>query len=154
MREYCGSCHCGNITYAMQWPQHNAPALRRCLCTFCTKHGAVYAAHPSASIHISIARTDDIIPYQFAMRSSTFVICKTCGALTFVASAIEGHNYAVVNANTFAQPLSNPKIVSHNFDGETIEERLRRRQANWIGDVSFIDDDLCGLFPQNIPPSH
>lgn len=149
MRDICGNCHCRNINYVMQWPFQDSPTLRKCSCSFCSKHGAIYTAHPLASIRISITHSDDIIAYQFAMKSSTFVICKTCGVMTFVATAIDGHNYAVVNANTFNEALSSPKIVAHNFDSETIEDRLRRRQANWIRNVSIIGCVSEAIFPQN-----
>ncbi|HEY8586875.1 MAG TPA: hypothetical protein VIL60_09135 [Rhodanobacter sp.] len=49
---------------------------------------------------------------------------------------IEGHLYAVVNANTFEgiDPSSFAQAAA-NFDDEDAESRLARRKRNWIGTV-------------------
>jgi hypothetical protein len=53
-----------------------------------------------------------------------------------VASAIDGHPYAVVNVNTFEgiDPSSLARTAT-NFDGEGSGERLERRKRNWIRNV-------------------
>jgi len=37
-----GSCHCGNIAFALDWqPEPAQITARACACSFCTKHGGV-----------------------------------------------------------------------------------------------------------------
>ena len=47
-RRINGSCHCGNVSYVLEWPGE-APAIpvRGCGCTFCSRHGARWTSHPA-----------------------------------------------------------------------------------------------------------
>jgi hypothetical protein len=56
-----------------------------------------------------------------------------------VSSHIDGRDYAVVNVNTFDNV--DPALLRHasaNLDGESVDDRLARRQRNWIGSVTFL----------------
>ena len=55
-----------------------------------------------------------------------------------VTSTIEGQRYAVVNVNSFENVDRSALDTSvTDFEGETTESRLARRQRNWIPDVTF-----------------
>jgi hypothetical protein len=57
-------------------------------------------------------------------------------------STIQGREYAVVNANTFAGITEN--LVSRatvSFDGEGEGERLARRAKHWIPHVEYTEGD-------------
>ena len=44
-----GSCHCGNISFVLDWqPEPTEIPARACSCSFCTKHGGVWTSHPGA----------------------------------------------------------------------------------------------------------
>jgi len=135
--EFAGSCHCGNISFALTWPDESGeiPA-RACGCTFCVKHGGVWTSHPGAILRARVTEPGMVARYAFGTETANFLVCARCGVAPLVTSQIEGATYAVVNVNTFdnldrarlhAQPAS--------FEGEDMQVRLERRRRNWIADV-------------------
>jgi hypothetical protein len=57
--------------------------------------------------------------------------------MTFAVSEINGRDHAVVNVFTFDDAEAMEfDISSTDFDGETVDQRLRRRARNWIPSVS------------------
>jgi hypothetical protein len=65
-------------------------------------------------------------------------VCTRCGVAPVVTSAIDGRLYAVVNVNAFEGVA--PSLLrrsSASFDGEATDDRLARRQRNWIPDVTI-----------------
>jgi hypothetical protein len=132
-----GSCHCGNVAFELAWPGDAAsiPA-RRCGCTFCRKHGGVWTAHPGGALTVRIARPNEISHYAFGTETADFLVCAQCGAVPLATSRIDDRLYAVVNVNTFdAMDESRVQIVPAAFEGEAVDDRLARRQRNWIADV-------------------
>ena len=46
-----GKCHCGNISFSLDWPKEAAAMSARAFgCTFCTKHGGVWTSEPGATL--------------------------------------------------------------------------------------------------------
>jgi hypothetical protein len=132
-----GKCHCGNIRYALDWPGDGAAiALRACGCSFCTKHGGSWTSHRDAELVAEIRDASLVSKYRFGTGTADFYVCARCGAVPFVASAIDDHLYAVVNANTF-EGIDSSSLVrtATSFDGEGAGERLERRKRNWIRTV-------------------
>ena len=134
MRTIDGKCHCGNIAFRLEWPESVRPlAVRACGCTFCTKHGGVYTSHPDARLRARVLDEDLLNRYAFGTGTAEFYICARCGAVPFVTSTIDGTVYAVVNVNTFENvPAADLDASATDFDGESVEDRLQRRQRNWI----------------------
>ncbi|QNM94774.1 GFA family protein [Chitinimonas koreensis] len=135
-----GSCHCGNISFELDWAPDPAeiPA-RACSCDFCVKHGGVWTAHPSASLRVAIRDRARVSDYAFGSRTARFHICRECGVVPVVTSEIDGGLYAVVSVNAFDDvdaSLLRPAPVS--FEGEETGARLARRQRNWVADVRFV----------------
>ena len=53
-----GGCHCGNISFALDWrPEPSEIPARACTCSFCAKHGGVWTSSPTGSSSL----TDDSI---------------------------------------------------------------------------------------------
>lgn len=53
--QFPGSCHCGNITFSLTvQPAPTELRASACSCSFCTKHGAVWTAHPSGSLKVHV----------------------------------------------------------------------------------------------------
>jgi hypothetical protein len=132
-----GSCHCGNIRLAIEWPDEapDIPA-RACDCTFCTKHGGVWTSHPRASLTGVIADTSMLSEYAFGTRTAIFHVCTRCGAAPFVTSEIDGRLYAVVNVNVLDDvDASRIRRSPTHFEGEDTTSRLARRERNWIANV-------------------
>ena len=134
-----GSCHCGNVSFTLDWPEDVAeiPA-RACGCSFCVKHGGVWTSHPRATLRARVTDAGAVARYVFGTETASFLVCAHCGVAPLVTSQIEGATFAVVNVNSFdnvdrarihAQPAS--------FDGEDLQARLERRRRNWIAQVIF-----------------
>lgn len=136
-----GKCHCGNISYVLQW-DGEAPEIpaRACGCRFCVKHGGVWTSHPSASLTVTIADPDAVSQYEFGTRTARFHVCSRCGAVPVVTSEIAGRLYAVVSVNAMEDiDGSSLRRGNVNFDSEDVATRLARRERNWIPDVRFVN---------------
>lgn len=137
-----GSCHCGNITFELDWlGDASTIAARRCGCTFCTKHGGVWTSNPSGALRVRLSKPAMVTRYEFGTETATFFVCARCGAVPLVTSRIEGRDYAVVNVNSFdGVEASRIQVAPASFDGEEIGDRLARRQRNWIGQVRILEE--------------
>ena len=135
-----GSCHCGNIAFALDWtPDPIEIPARACTCTFCQRHGGVWTSCPTGSLRITIADSALVSVYSFGTRTADFHVCSRCGIVPVVTSRIDGRLYAVVSVNAFdgVDPAL-LKRASADLEGETEAARLARRQRNWIGDVEIV----------------
>lgn len=140
--EITGKCHCGRLTYEVSLPfEGDSIPVRRCSCTFCRKHGAVYTSHPAGSLRATIRGGAGPSGYSFATGTAEFHVCPTCGVVPFVTSEIDNSLRAVVNVNTLEGiDPSHFAETTTNFDGEDTETRLARRLRNWIPSVSITYD--------------
>ena len=136
-----GKCHCGNITFELEWEGDPAeiPA-RACDCSFCIKHGGVWTSNPKSRLLVAIRDASLVSKYAFGSRTATFHVCSRCGAVPLVTSDIANHLYAVVNVNVLENVnQSCVHRASADFEGEDIESRLARRRRNWIADVRIAE---------------
>ena len=139
--EIRGSCHCGNISFSLAWPddQTDIPA-RSCGCSFCVKHGGVWTSNARAALVANIALPAHVARYSFGTKTAAFMTCTRCGVVPLVTSEIEAKTYAVVNVNTFdGIDRARIRAVPASFDGEGVGERLARRARNWIADVRVVE---------------
>ena len=144
MKQYSGSCHCGNVTFEFSTPAHAGRLpVRVCGCSFCVKHGGAYTSNPAGVLRANVSDPSLLIDYRFGTGTATFHVCKRCGAVPFVTSEIDGNSYAVVNVNTFdgLDPAETER-APRDFDGETVEARLQRRRESWIPDVHVMIQPL------------
>ena len=139
MRTITGGCHCGNIRYRLLWPvTDDVISARACGCTFCRPRRATYTSHAEARLEAAVADEADLSRYRFGTSTAEFFVCRRCGGMTFAVSEIEGRRYAVVNVFTFDDAEAMEfDVSSTDFDGETVEERLKRRARNWIPNVNI-----------------
>jgi len=87
---------------------------------------------------VTVRHSEQVSRYAFGTRTADFHICTRCGVVPVVTSEIDGKLYAVVNVNTFENV--DPSLLrrsSATLDEESGEERLERRQRNWIADVAY-----------------
>ena len=134
-----GRCHCGNLSFSLDWPGDGAeiPA-RACGCTFCTKHGGVWTSHPRGTLIVTVADKALASRYAFGTRTADFHVCSRCGVVPVVTSDIDGKTYAVVNVNAFENVRPEQlRKAGADFEGEEQGARLARRVRNWIADVRF-----------------
>jgi hypothetical protein len=132
-----GSCHCGNISYRLDWtPDPVEIPARACGCSFCVKHGGVWTSCPTGSVDIVIRDAAAHSTYSFGTRTAEFHVCASCGAVPVVTSRIDGSTYAVVSVN--AMDGVDPALFRRapiSFDGEDESTRLARRKKGWIARV-------------------
>jgi hypothetical protein len=135
-----GRCHCGNISFRLDWrPEPAAIAARACSCSFCRKHGGVWTACPAGSLTVSVRNAAQHARYGFGTHTAGFHVCTACGVVPVVTSRIDGRLYAVVSVNAFegVDPALIQPAAAVGFEGETEADRLLRRTQNWIADVAF-----------------
>ena len=133
VRHIHGSCHCGNIRFVFHRPGGGDPiAVRACGCSFCLKHRGVWTSHPEGPVQLSLDDPALVHRYRFGAETADFHICGNCGVAPIVTSDIDGAAYAVVNVNCFDDVNRSELVESaSDFDGETTDDRLARRQRNW-----------------------
>lgn len=144
MHQLLGHCHCGNIRLRYDSPL-SAPEIpgRACGCSFCTRHGAIYASDTSAALRCEIGDPGQVVRYRFGTETAEFLTCQVCGVLTAALSEIDGVLYAVVNLRVFPDiDLNTLLTVGSDFDGESPDDRITRRCRNWIADVTIIERNV------------
>ena len=134
-----GKCHCGNISYVLDWPgEANEIPVRVCSCTFCAKHGGAWTSCNTGSLKVAVGDPSLVSKYRFGTSTAEFHICSRCGIVPVVTSEIEGHIYAVVSVRAFeGVDPSFLKSSPVSFEGENEQARLSRRRKNWIANVEF-----------------
>jgi hypothetical protein len=134
-----GSCHCGNVSFSLDWKQDAAeiPA-RACGCSFCVKHGGIWTSNPKAALRVKVDDPAQLEKYAFGTRTADFHVCRRCGVTPLVTSEIDGRTYAVVSVNAFNNvDRAKIRVAPISFDGEETSSRLDRRKRNWIADVRY-----------------
>lgn len=134
-----GSCHCGNISFKLDWlPEPVEIPARACTCSFCIKHGGVWTSCRTGSLAVTVRNPAAVSRYGFGTRTAEFHVCSVCGIVPVVTSLIDGNLYAVVSVNAFENfDRSRLSQSPTSFDGETGETRLARRARHWIANVTF-----------------
>jgi hypothetical protein len=133
LTEHHGGCHCGNLRLQLRLSQapENTP-LRACGCSFCRAHGTCTTSDPCGSVEVWGADWSLVEPYRFGSGTAEFLICRRCGVYVGAVCQTAAGARAVINTNCLddrAAFVRHPAPVDH--DGETTEERLARRTANW-----------------------
>jgi hypothetical protein len=71
--------------------------------------------------------------YRFGTRTCDFLICRRCGIFVAAVAEVTEGVPAVVNVNCLNDRASfTSASMMHEFQDETIENRLSRRAANWM----------------------
>jgi hypothetical protein len=134
--DIAGSCHCGNISFSLAWPDEAEIPARGCGCTFCVKHGGVWTSNPRATLRARITEAGMVARYAFGTETAQFLLCARCGVAPLVTSRIGETTYAVVNVNTFDDfDRVRLRVQPASFEGEDVQSRLDRRRRHWIADV-------------------
>ena len=127
-----GECHCGAIQASLVATNPaDALQVRACQCGFCTRHGAMTVSDPNGRATF-IMREGQLQAYQFATRTGTSLICKTCGVYVGVMLKDGDDVWSVINVRGLAvselmMRTAEPVI----YDNETAEQRIARRKAKW-----------------------
>src|SRR5690606_35753955 len=125
LMNYSCACHCGNITGEFE-TEFTPPKLelRKCVCSFCIKHGAISASDAQGSLKLKVGNEKDLSPYRFGLRTCDFIVCSLCGVYMAALLKADGRLFATVNINTFKNAeefTSTPRRV--NYESETASEK-------------------------------
>jgi hypothetical protein len=132
-----GGCHCGNIRFRFVTARAIAELpVRRCTCSFCRKHGALYTSDPNGRLSVAIREPQEISRYRFGTRTAEPMICRHCGVLPVTLARIDGRIYAVVNLTASDADPGAAHVEEVDFSSQTAEERTERRRRNWIPTVT------------------
>ena len=127
-----GGCHCGSIAVAFTTAQDPTDIdVRACQCSFCRKHNALVVSDPDGQIVVTVNEPSHLSLYAFGPKTAQFAVCRRCGV--YVA-AVTSHEplRAIVQVNAlvdrarFTRP---PRPM--DFDGESRDQRIARRQSRW-----------------------
>jgi len=134
-----GQCRCGNISLNLEWlPDPSRIPAWACTCSFCQAHKGVWTSSSSAKLQVQINNPTLLTRHTFGTRTADFLICKQCEDIPVVTSEIDGRLYAVVNVHALRGiPPTLLKHFQSDFDGESLEERTKRRRQNWIANVTI-----------------
>jgi hypothetical protein len=130
---YQGRCHCGAVGYG--YHTELAPqewAIRACQCTFCRAHGACTTSDPHGLIEFHVGPLGRLRHYRFGHGVTDFLVCAECGVYVGATTDVSGALLAIINVNALRpRPagLREPAPACH--DGESVEERNRRRALSW-----------------------
>jgi hypothetical protein len=123
-----GGCHCGalRVTFASELPAADLP-VRECQCTFCRHHGARNTSDPQGRVHI-VAEAAALVRYRFGLRTADFFVCNRCGV--YIACVLDDA-FASVNTRVLDGDWEHRPATPRDFEGETVEARIRRRRVTW-----------------------
>jgi hypothetical protein len=129
---YGGACHCGAIRGTLHATKPAAELqVRACQCGFCTRHGAMTVSDRAGRAVFEIDRAA-LTTYQFATRTGTSLICKSCGMYAGVILEDGGKIWSALNVRGLAitefKGRTAEPIV---YEDETPEQRIARRKAKW-----------------------
>jgi hypothetical protein len=131
--EHRGGCHCGNLRLNLRLSQPPAETrLRACGCSFCRAHNTRTTSDPRGSVEIWADDWSLVEHYRFGSGTAEFLICKRCGVYIGAIGETASGTCAVINTTCLddrAAFSGEPDPTDH--DGETTEDRLARRAANW-----------------------
>lgn len=136
VQEFHGGCHCGDVTYSLRWPAERGPLFAKCGCTFCTKHAVIYTGHRDAALAVTVKKGGSLTRYKFGTETAWCHFCARCCVYLFATSAIDGREYAVINANSLANFVPPADVKAISLEGEATPDRLARRRRTWIADVT------------------
>lgn len=137
-----GSCHCGNIQYEFTSKlETGSLPVRTCSCSFCTRQGNRYTSDPEGTLEVTYNNPDRVSEYRFGSGTVDFVFCKNCGVMPFAKLETAGRIFGLVNVNTAEGGFDTSNDQLCDYSSETVEDSLKRRRKNWIGQVTIQTQD-------------
>jgi hypothetical protein len=129
-----GRCHCGNLQVRIWLTQApDVMPIRSCACTFCRRHGTRTVSDPVGHAEIEARDWSLVQRYRFGSGTADFVLCRTCGVYIGAVCETASGLRSVINTLCLDdRDAFTHEAVHPDYDGETTEQRLLRRAANWM----------------------
>lgn len=134
MSAHTGGCHCGNIHLTFETDIEPAEMeIRACQCAFCVRHGSRAAADPQGRLIVSVKDEARLHRYRFGLRTADYLICRDCGVYVAAVTTDGDKARAIVIINALDdRPRFSREPVPMDYDAESREGRMARRQARWM----------------------
>ena len=133
-----GGCHCGNISYATEFPNEPSSYTPRvCDCKLCSSHGATYAADNNGTLSVKIRNKNNVSKYRQGSRIAEFLICKICGVMIGVCYEENGSIYGAINIRSAHDYRAFGKSHLAHLTQLTDEERIKRWKKLWFSNVKI-----------------
>jgi hypothetical protein len=128
-----GGCHCGNLRVNLRLTRLPGDVrLRACGCSFCRAHNTRTASDPDGAVEIWADDWSLVQFYRFSTGTAEFMICRRCGVYIGAIGDTAAGTRAVINTTCLDdRALFTREPAPTDHDGETAEDRLTRRAANW-----------------------
>ena len=134
MSAHRGGCHCGNIQLTFETGiEPSQMEIRACQCAFCVRHGSRAAADPQGRLIVSVEDEARLHRYRFGLRTADYLICRDCGVYVAAVTTDGDEARAIVIVNALDDRLRfSQEPVAMDYDAESREGRIARRQARWM----------------------
>ena len=128
-----GSCHCGAISYVYTTGLPvDGWSIRACQCSFCRGHAAVTTSDPNGALRFFENEAGGLQRYRFGLGITEFLLCGRCGSYLGAQMETAKGLRGIVNINAMRPPPDGlADIMGKNYDGESVEQRSRRREVGW-----------------------
>ena len=124
MKEYGGSCHCGNVKFTFK--SEEDVEIWKCNCSMCDllnfEHLFVKHADFNLILPDNKQKTDIISTYEFGTKSAKHYICNQCGIKSYYQPRSHPEAYSV-NRKSVLNPPNIKKLV--HFDGKNFEQNIK-----------------------------
>jgi len=125
---YRGACHCGAVR--AEYETDEPVRLRQDGCGFCSTRGVKSASDPEGTLQVTSSVR--LNRYRFGHKTADFLICPVCG--TYVATSMESPRGPIGVINVIGlniAELKNLPATLTSLEGESQEERIKRRVSRW-----------------------
>jgi hypothetical protein len=132
--EHVGGCHCGNIRIQVRLTAPPADMrVRSCACSFCRSHGTRTVSDPAGQAGLWVSDWALVAKYRFGSRTADYLLCRQCGVYVGAVCETPSGPRAVINTLCLSDRADFVQEAARtDHDGETVAERLARREANWM----------------------
>ena len=120
MTIHAGSCHCGAVTFRIDF---EVTELTTCDCSLCVKKNALMTKVPESALTI-LAGEDALTLYQWNTRRAKHYFCKRCGIYVFHRKRSQPDHFGV---NIFCLD---------GFDASTIPVRATEGKGMSVEDLN------------------
>src|SRR5258705_1839902 len=93
IQKYCGSCHCGAVTFEIET---DFPELTTCDCSICRRKNALMVKVHESQFKL-ISGDEFLTEYQFHTKTARHFFCKACGIYPFHRKRVTP-DYFCINA--------------------------------------------------------
>jgi len=116
MQKYTGSCHCGDVRYAVELELDRLVA---CNCSICSRSGWLLAFVPAARFQLETPE-DAMTDYQFGPKRIHHVFCRRCGVRPFSwGHDAEGNKTMSINVRCL-EGVDPSALPVQEFDGRSM----------------------------------